>query len=270
MTTKEFSNTFDILLNSNDTRALYGDVSSIGDMVLDEYEKSILLTQAQDIIVKSYFDRQLNQQGQGFDDSSKRQIDFSNLITTGVASLNEDTTKVPYDSRGKLFKMPSNILLILNELLTVTTDGVDSNYVVVPVHYKEYDRMMSRPYTQPLKKQCWRLYQGVGNSESTESTKVDLLSEVITSEGSISANSSLKYKIRYIRRPRPIILTNLKFISSPGELTIDNKTDISECELNPLIHMDILNKAIEIAYTTRGKRAIQQPQQPQQQEQQTQ
>ena len=118
MTTQEFSSTFDTLLNSYDSKAMFGEAASKEDIVLDEYEKSVLLTQAQDIIVKSYFDRQLNQQGQGFDDSQRRQVDFSNLITVGTGTATDGTT---YDERGKLFKMPSKILFPLNEKLKVTT-----------------------------------------------------------------------------------------------------------------------------------------------------
>ena len=258
MTTQEFSSTFDTLLNSYDSKAMFGEAASKEDIVLDEYEKSVLLTQAQDIIVKSYFDRALNQQGQGFDDSQRRQVDFSNLITVGTGTATDGTT---YDERGKLFKMPSKILFPLNEKLKVTTGSAASLYVVVPMNYKEYDRMMSKAYSQPLKKQCWRLFQNVSG--------VDIISEIIPIEGSLSETSILEYKIRYVRRPNPIILTNLAFTQSQSNLNIDGVTEVTECELNPIIHMDILNKAVEIAYSTRGRRQAQpQQQQPQQQGQQ--
>ncbi len=58
---------------------------------------------------------------------------------------------------------------------------------------------MSKAYTQPLKKQSWRLFQ-------TENSGVDVVSEIIPIEGSISPTDEVKYKIRYIRRPRPIVL----------------------------------------------------------------
>ena len=79
MTNTEMSSMFDTLLNSYATRGLFGETAS-GSINLDEYEKSVYLTQAQDIIVKSYFDKTLNPQGQGFDDSARRQVDFSSLI----------------------------------------------------------------------------------------------------------------------------------------------------------------------------------------------
>ena len=50
-----------------------------------------------------------------------------------------------------------------------------------------------------------------------------------------------------MKRPQPIVLEDL-----PNNLEIDGVTIESECELNPIIHMDILNKAVELAIATRG------------------
>jgi len=59
-----------------------------------------------------------------------------------------------YDDRGVLYKAPGNLLFIMNERMK---DTRGRNYTVVPISYDEYDRRMSEPYTQPLKKQCWRI-----------------------------------------------------------------------------------------------------------------
>ena len=134
--------------------------------------------------------------------------------------------------------MPTNVLMMLNEKVKTSTETL----VVVPINYKEYDRQMSKAYAQPLKKQCWRLFQNVSG--------IDLLSELIPKEGT----SITTYKIRYIRRPRPIILTNLDFTNSQEDLTIDGIKVVTECELNPIVHMDILSKAVELAMSTRGVR----------------
>lgn len=249
MTTSEFSNFFDTLLNSYSTQANFGESASKQDIVLDEYEKSGFLTQAQDIIVKSYFDKTLNQQAQGFDDSTRRQIDFSSLITVRTATKfePEDGEYIPesYDSRGILYKCPPNVLVVLNEKLEVVNNGkVKSISVVVPINYREYDRQMSKAYTQPLKKQSWRLFQ-------TEGLGVDVVSEIIPIEGTISPSDEVKYKIRYIRRPRPIVLQDFSQ-DTTDDVEIDGVNTRSECELNPIIHMDILNKAVELAILSRG------------------
>lgn len=246
MTTDEFSNTFDTLLNSYNTQASFGETSSKQDIVLDEYEKSVLLTQAQDIIVKSYFDKTLNQQGQGFDDSTRRQVDFSSLITVREGVQYTDSSYPSYDSRGILYKCPVNILVVLNEKLEVydAKQHLKSTSVVVPINYKEYDRQLSKAYTQPLKKQVWRLFQTTGSG-------IDIISELIPIEGTIGNTDVPKYKIRYIRRPRPIILQDFN-LDTVDDLAIDGYKDKTECELNPIMHMDVLNKAVELALIYKG------------------
>lgn len=256
MTTSEFSNAFDTLLSSYNTRADFGEGASKREIVLDEYEKSVFLTQAQDIVIKSYFDSSTNSQGQGIDDSTRRQVDFSSLITVAspskleaVATTAEEgessgegteppttqPTLMSFDDRGVLYKLPSNILIMLNEKVK----SGNRNYVVVPINYAEYDRLMSKAYGQPLKKQCWRLFQNVSG--------IDITSEIIPTEGVTVSD----YRIRYIRRPRPIILTNLS-LEHQESLEIDGISAVTECELNPIVHMDILNKAVELALASKG------------------
>lgn len=259
MTIEEFSNTFDILLNNYGSQGEFGEQASKTEIILDEYEKSILLTQAQDIILKQYFEGDEN--NNGFDNSNRRQIDFSNLIS--VDEISEDITSsvTKYDERSKIFKTPnisitnnsttiykSKVLYILNEKIITTINDAKKQYIVVPINYREYDRQMSKAYSQPLKKQAWRLFQG---NNSNGNTSIDIYSEIIPTDSSISESPSIVYKIRYIRRPKPIILTSLN-LDTQEDLEIDGMKDVSECELNPILHMDVLRKAVELAYTTRG------------------
>ena len=71
MTTQEFSNEFDVLYNNIMSNQAPG---------LDEYEKSVFLTKAQSEVLKNYFNPKGNKYQEGFDESEKRQIDFSTLI----------------------------------------------------------------------------------------------------------------------------------------------------------------------------------------------
>lgn len=289
MTNSEFSDTFTTLLNSYNTQAQFGEQASKREIVLDEYEKSVLLTQAQDIIIKSYFDGSLNQQGQGFDDSTRRQMDFSSLIK--VAELSPTEEGVSFDDRGIVYQLPrkqkrveidptdpeydteagghqyktididdtTDVLFILNEKLTAKTvkslnptvynnNNKGKEYVIVPISYKEYDREMSKPYAQPLKKQAWRLFQNMATGFDINSELIPRwnIKEVVHDPLAVG-DTEFIYKIRYVKRPRPIILEDL-----PNELEIDGETQFSGCELNPIIHIDILNKAVELAIATRG------------------
>lgn len=317
MTNEEFSNQLDTLLNSYNTQAGFGEGSNKqGGIALDEYEKSVLLTQAQDIIVKSYFDKTLNQQGQGFDDSPRRQVDFSSLIK--VYHYTRDTDKGVlvhddnscYDDRGLKVKLvlddnsSAKILFILNERLEVTTGSGKKIYVVVPINYREYDREMSKAYAQPLKKQAWRLFSNAATGYDIQSEiipiygstqeeefhihymvlksqlnntwlgtetkpKDGLMLGIVSSDNEIPDVSKeqkmyaadsyyeveekaivdlpITYTIRYVQRPTPIVLRTL-----PDGLSIDGVSKETECSLNPILHTDILNKAFELAVSTRG------------------
>ena len=365
MLNREFSDSFDTMLNSYASQAAFGDQASPTEIVLDEYEKSVLLTQAQDNVVKSYFDRHTNELGQGFDDSSRRQVDFSSLIK--VATIHPTDSANKFDTRGIIYKLPvsraedgsdySRVLYILNEalmgftgsnkanfivgegstaitrqtisitnagdeiiqvkivsdpseslqnkcqatfedatsssyaLLTVVigsgaadtlvkssieaaladTDFEDSTvvvsgkpaisslkelsstlmpidftqnvqnetrYVIVPINYREYDREMSKPYAQPLKKQAWRLFQNI-------STGYDIYSELIPIWNVDTTN--LIYKIRYVERPTPIVLADL-----PNNLSIEGFSHEQQCVLNPIIHPEILKEAVRLAIESRA------------------
>ena len=225
MTTQEFSNEFDVLYNNIMSNQAPG---------LDEYEKSVFLTKAQLEILKNYFNPKGNKYGQGFDENAKRQIDFSTLIT--VAKPSQYTPEggyVRFDDRSQLYKMPQDILLMLNETGINTVDGVKRLISIIPMNYEEYARLMSKPWKQPLTNQGWRLFQSTGG--------VDFISEVV-----IKYNSTLTdYKIRYVKRPKPIILANLA--DEYSNVSIEGIDTITECELDPILHPEILQRAVELA-----------------------
>lgn len=225
MTTQEFSNEFDVLYNNIMSNQAPG---------LDEYEKSVFLTKAQLEILKNYFNPKGNKYGQGFDENAKRQIDFSTLITVAKPSqYTPDGSYVKFDDRSQLYKMPQDILLMLNETGINTIDGVKRLISIIPINYEEYARLMFKPWKQPLKNQGWRLFQSTGG--------VDFISEVV-----IKYNSSLTdYKIRYVKRPKPIILANLA--DEYSNVSIEGIDTITECELDPILHPEILQRAVELA-----------------------
>ena len=306
MNNREFSDSFSTLLNSYASEAQFGEEASKREIVLDEYEKSVYLTQAQDIIVKSYFDATLNNQGQGFDDSPRRQMDFSSLIKIAELKPTTSSTATHFDERGHIFQLPrrtgtngtesAEVLFILNEKLIVSTTNhagywwranqVKTNcnytdayaktlgkystiaeaesdgwqyvkpsttsrkeYVIVPISYREYDREMSKPYGQPLKRQAWRLFQN-------QSTGFDLDTELIPKHTINTDDATLVYRIRYVRRPQPIILEKLE-----DGMSIDGESKETSCELNPILHADILSKAVELAVASRAGSIPQAPQQ---------
>lgn len=234
MNNTEFSTEFDVLYNNIMSNQAPG---------LDEYEKSVFLTKAQDDIVKSYFSKIKNKTLQGFDDNEKRQIDFSSL--TKILDCQEAiVTDNPFNGRKGTFayKLPDNLFAIINEKLIVerTIDknksAVETAITIIPLDYLTYTIKMSTPYSYPPKNQAWRILY---NTKCTNYT-----SEPINIVEIISApHDKLKtYSIRYIKKPSPIILEDL----SSG-LTIEGKSTQLECEIDPILHQDILQRAVELA-----------------------
>lgn len=215
----EFSNGFEVLYNNIMSNAAPG---------INEYEKSVLLTKAQDEVLKNYFNPKGNKYQEGFDGSAKRQIDFSGLISVKEGTLLNGQTG--FDLRAKIYRMPEDVFLIINETLTTDT-GVKQ---VVPISFDEYSRLMSKPYKEPLKYQAWRL---VTEGSGSDNIIVELIPH--------SGETVSKYTIRYVRRPKPIVLVDLA--SEYGDVSINGVSTISECELNPLIHEEILQRAVEMA-----------------------
>ena len=153
MTLEEFSTEFDVLYNSITSNAAPG---------FNDYEKSVLLTLAQEELIKSYFVANNNTTGVGLDGSQKRHYDFSTLIK--IKSLKNivydiitaiDKVNIPFlkEDTNAVFLIPNDVFLILNEHLIAK----DNNYIVFPISYDTYNLLMSKPFPYPNKRQAWRL-----------------------------------------------------------------------------------------------------------------
>lgn len=312
MTNPEFSNEFDVLYNSITSNQAPG---------LDEYEKSVFLTKAQDEIVKSYFNPKSNKVQEGFDGSERRQIDFSMIMRSKVyqpikvvlktstdsptsresvvippdipiASFIEHPIKLKrpildsdnlqiisfdkntlvvssvdkylelvdtehtrieavdtredgitveatlspftdsfFDMRDstKAITLEDDILMFINEYVETTRNDNNTRLTVIPVNYVQYSKLMSKPYKRPIKSQAWRLLDN-----SKEHKKAEII---------VGPNDVIqKYVIRYIKRPRAIRLTNFG-----GEVTLDGSGDVQTCELDEILHHEILQRAVELA-----------------------
>lgn len=278
MTGPEFSDQFDVLFNNITSNQAPG---------LNEYEKAVFLTKAQDELVKNYFLPQSNPKQAGFDDNQKRQMDFSLLMNThgatpiagaGSTAGAEDYDPMGrgadvYDPRGQLFKMPSDLFIPINESLrfVVKINGdihTNASYTtkfqrqVVPLSMEEYTRQMSKPYKEPLKYQAWRLL--VNNViRSTTGSEDGKLAEIIAGHNDLKwLNATtdetrlMQYVIRYIRKPKPIIIApidsyNVSINGQDGtDSTYYTQADgniTNPCELDESLHEEILQRAVELA-----------------------
>lgn len=265
MTASEFSQEFDIL---------YNNIASNQAPGLTEYEKSVFLTKAQDEIIKNYFTGKPNgnKYQEGVEDSAKRYSDFSCLIT--VANITQTTEQInTIDSRGIIIRLPDNLMISLNEKFTVKfnlmskTNQIikvlsNNTYQVVPITLAEYQKLMSKPSGDPLKRQVWKL---MGNSNSGNGSieiiphwrdvSYILTQEDIAAQHSTNRNTPTTYSltIRYVRHPYPIILQDLDVqgLSINGKNTVYGSTltenNDEACELSKELHPEILQRAVELA-----------------------
>ena len=220
MSVEEMDNMFDVLYNNITSNQAPG---------LNAYEKSVFLTKGQDEILKNYFNPKSkgNTTQDGFDGSVKRQVDFSMLTSVEIKSSGFENPLFDTRENTKSVDLPSKLMFAINEVVEVTRDTKKVILQVIPIKFDEYSRLMCKPYKRPLKYQAWRL------TNNNTSNKADIV---------IGPSDTLtKYTIRYVRRPNPIIVSDL------DGLTIENKSTTTECELDPILHEEILQRAVELA-----------------------
>lgn len=234
MTTKEFSDAFDTLLNGYSTQMNFGDSASMGGMVLDEYEKSLFLTQAQEqIIVELYTGR--NDKTSSFEKTEELRSNLRGLIKTDTPTESDKDFK-GISKYSKFFILPKDVLFITYEAATLSDEsaGCKNGTVisVIPVTQDEFDRVMNNPFRQASKRRALRLDNGLDNDLN--------VAEIVT-------KYDIKdYTIRYLSKPTPIVLANL------DEVSIDGVDTITECKLDSAMHRYILERAVALAIASRS------------------
>ena len=227
MTVEEFSNEFDALLNSYSAVPPYGDNNRL-DITLDEYEKSVFLTKAQeDLIISVYSGK--NTFNDLFERSEEIRRYLNELVKTVISNIKVDETGV--SDKSVFFKIPDDVWFITYESAILKDDSLGCHNgitaLVTPITQDEYYKISKNPFRGPSNKRVLRL--------DIHNSIVELISQYNISD----------YLIRYLSKPEPIILTDLK------ELSINGIKDKTECKLNPVVHRAILERAVRLAILSR-------------------
>ena len=213
MTNPEFSIEFDIL---------YNNISSNKAPGLNEYEKSVFLTKAQEQIVTELYSGR-NTTYNSFEETEEQRRYLHSLITT--SSL-EESTEIDniITSNSSIYKLPENIMFITYETAILTGN---KEVTVYPVSQDELSKIIKNPFRGPSNNRVLRL--DLGNNSIEVISNYDIT----------------KYLIRYIRKPNPIILVDLE-----DELSINGVSEESKCELDSSLHRTILDRAVTLALQT--------------------
>lgn len=220
MTTKEFSDQFDVLLTSYLRFKKFDDKEILDSIEINEYEKSIYLTKSQNnLVIELYSGR--NILNSSYEQTEELRRYLSNLNTTEEIEVFTPVVGLSDDSVECVIS--DSLLFITHEQCKIQSDDVciDDTWVgCTPIKRDEYNVIKDNPFKN---KKVWRV--------DNTSNKVEL----------ISKHEIMAYKVSYIRKPVPIILEDITPYS------IDGVTTVSESELPTSLHELILERAVQNA-----------------------
>lgn len=228
-TVEEWSSAFDVLIADYINRNQFGLESSLA---FDEYEKSIFLTKAQEDIVRGLYTGVVT--GQSFENTEEARRQLDALVKQIVY---KGTTKQDTGLHDKFnhysFELPEDCwYIVFEQATTIKSDKkCDSEKVleVYPVTHDDYHRIVKNPFRGPNTRKALRLDFG--------KLQVEIVSSYELS----------KYLVRYLSKPSPIILCDL----TADGISIDGVSTPTECELSELLHQEILDRAVQLAVTSR-------------------
>lgn len=228
MTNLEFKNEFNLAYNA---------IASMSSPGIDDYELSVYLTRAQLEIVKNYYDPLSNRKQKGFEATEKRRRDLNQLVKD-YKTTTTISNSFNIDSEAKFYTLPDDLFLITNEKAKIVSEDCYNNTFlnIKPMSYDEYNIQSNNPFEKPNQKVAWRL-----DLSNINNTKVV---EIISPYNILG---SLEYQIRYIKYPKPIIITNLNTAFPSDNLTIDGVFVETPCELNIEVCREILDRAVLLA-----------------------
>ena len=224
MNVQEFSNSFDTLLQPYIAKESF---SEQNNLAFDEYEKSIFLTKAQEQIVLELY--------QELEQSEEVRKYLSNLIKTDnyVPVGEQDDTLINSNFKSYKVEISNDILFMIYEQCTLSDENncINNKIVsVVPTIHDDLDKVLKNPFKSPNSRKVIRL---------DFDNKIELISKYNISN----------YKVRYLKKPNPIILVALE-----DNLSINNgDTKVSNGETNPILHERIVQRAVQLAVQSKVK-----------------
>lgn len=232
MTNEEFSNGFDILVNSYRRFKDFDKQESLDSIEFDEYEKSVYLTKAQEELVVNFYNGK-NPYGDSFESTEEMRRYLDALVKTKVFTMADALRSIGVSANSVLFQLPDDLAFITMEQITYDDEKLGcyngSTADVYPVTQDEYSRVKDNPFRGPTKYKAIRLDSG--------NKTVELVLKYAIKE----------YLIKYLSKPEPIILETL-----PNDLTIEGVSNQTECKLNSVLHHTILERAVQMALQSKG------------------
>ena len=219
---------------------------------LNEYEKSVFLTKAQDEVLKNHFNAKGNPMQDGFDDTAKRQIDFSSLLFTKKLSPVSMENYPQLHPGSSVFKIEANILMIVNESLKLENNMLVS---IIPVAYTDITSLLLKPYKYPPKNQAWRYLNNIDNDTTSSSSEFGdwvVVSETIKGITGETPKEGVSGTVTEIKDLNDNVIGKRRVYIT--DINTDNKIykeQVQTCKkLNTLVAYDELVAEIVTSYDT--------------------
>lgn len=277
MTTKEFSDQFDALYNQQ----YYVLFSMQNPVALDEYEKSLYLTKAQENVVETLY-RAGYGIPEGFEKTEYARRMLQQLVLNTEGLLMNDPSQFTGDIQvyaehivPQIKTTEDSYIFFLADHSTFVGSPFPLGYYgiiyeqatfggddpcaagkiadIVPVKHDDLHRILRNPFRGTSIRRVLRVDHS-GEMLNPNSTIQDdnnvgqVLKEFMAYPVElISKYPIAKYFARVIRKPLPIILVSLDD-DSPSIEGFKNKM---ECELNPAVHKTILEEAVKLALASK-------------------
>jgi hypothetical protein len=204
-------------------------------------EIQLMAQEAQELLILTSYNPLSNRLKEGFEETEKRIQDLGNLVRTRI--LTPQALSVDNMANGRFFQLPNvqyttypttknNFdvywFTVYEQAITDQIDyclpKINGAYQyktleIIEINHNEYVQLIEDPFNKPTQNKVWRMRSEGG------------LQELIT-DGTYNITG---YKVRYIRKPRPIILDGTIALSAPCS------------ELADHTHYELVRKTLEIA-----------------------
>ena len=271
MTVQEFSNGFDTLLGQYVIKIPFGNQNPLD---FDEYEKSYFLTESEKALVVGLYSGR-NPLGLSFEETEELRRYLAPLVAEVTLSPVENSGGMPLggDSKHFFFTLPDGrpsgnssgttaetqednnqgettgeddntgvaqeedtevqpgVWFITYESVKVNGSRCGDGYVqeVIPATQDEVHRLRKNPF------------RGLNNRRALRLDLKEGLVEII------SKFTVTEYYVRYLRKPKPIVLEVM-----PDGLSVDGEVNPRGCELHEALHQRVLEGAVEMAVRSRA------------------
>jgi len=192
------------------------------DKKFSSFDVAMFLNAAQDDLVEGFYSARINPQSRYFEMDERARAMLALLIENAyITSFTDDDAAL--HPNAVFATLPADFLYALKEQCSISYSDCDSvtttkESKVLPVTHDEYVINIDNVYKKPWRDLVWRMDFGDTGGRKKH--------ELIYGDG-ITISS---YRLRYLRIPSPI-----------------NIIDGDDCELNPILHEEVVDRAVRAA-----------------------